>query len=74
MYVEAGSEAQTVDEWNERTSDGRCVSYRISGNHNSGFVYSAAVNARSVTVVAPQGPLTRDKVESLFAESLYITS
>jgi hypothetical protein len=74
MYIEAGWEAQTVDEWTERTSDGRCVSYRISGSHNSGFVYSAAVNAKSVSVVAPKGPLTLDKDESLFAESLYITS
>jgi hypothetical protein len=41
--MEASWQAQTVDEWTERTSDGRSVSYRISGNPNNGFVYSAEV-------------------------------
>jgi hypothetical protein len=62
-------EALTIDEWTERKSDGRSVSYRIAGNHTAGFIYSATTGVKSISVAAPQGPLTRDKVESLFAGS-----
>jgi hypothetical protein len=73
MCMQAACEVTTIDEWTERKFDGRSVSYRIMGNHTVGFIYSAATGGRSVSVLAPQGPLSRDKVESLFAESLTVS-
>ena len=67
MSMQATSEAQAIDEWTEPMADGRKVSYRIAGNDKAGFIYSAAMGVRSISVVATQGPLARDKVESLFA-------
>jgi len=67
MSMQATWEAQAIDEWTEPMANGRNVSYRIAGNDRAGFIYSAAMGVRSISVVATQGPLTRDKVESLFA-------
>jgi hypothetical protein len=65
--MQATWEAPAIDEWTELMADGRNVSYRIAGNDKAGFIYSAVMGVRSISVVATQGPLTRDKVESLFA-------
>ena len=70
MSMHATWEAQTIDEWTERTADRGCISYRIAGNQKAGFVYSAAVGVRSISVVATQGPPTREKVEAFFAKIL----
>lgn len=59
-----------VDEWKSETPNGTTVTYSIIGTNDSGFVYAASSCARSVRVTAPQGPLGRNSVEALFADSV----
>jgi hypothetical protein len=70
MIMQATWKAQAIDEWTVRRSDGQPVRYRIAGNNRVGFFYSAAVGVKRISVVTTQSPLTRDKVESLFARIL----
>lgn len=61
---------RTIDKWKSRTLDGTTVTYTIVGTEDSGFVYSVDCSARSIRVTAPEGPLNRERVEALFADSV----
>jgi hypothetical protein len=68
------SPTRIVDQWTSQTEDGTQVTYRIASTSILGFVYSAAWADREASVNAPQGPLTRARIEALFAESVQETS
>jgi len=70
MISNAARQVRVVDQWTARTPDGSDVTYRILESLTAGFVYSADGKACSVSVTASQGPLTRDKIEALFADSV----
>jgi len=70
MLNQAANPDRIIDEWTSRTLDGTNVTYAVIGTHDSGFVYSADCRARSVKITAPQGPLDRERVEALFADSV----
>jgi hypothetical protein len=61
---------QIIDKWKSQTLDGTTVTYTIIGTQDSGYVYSVDCKGRSVRVDAPQGPLTRERIEALFADSV----
>src|SRR5260370_40649857 len=35
-----------IDSWTKKTANGKTVTFKLEGDRNSGFVYSAAVDAR----------------------------
>lgn len=70
MVSQQASPTRIVDEWTGHTADGTRVTYRIIATTMQGFVYSAVWNDHTVSVNAPQGPLTKASIEALFAESI----
>jgi len=70
MSNQAVEAVPILDEWKAETPDGTTVRYSIIGTQASGFVYSATSCSRSLRVSAPQGPLSRDRVEALFADTV----